>query len=734
MKRLFTLSFLLFVTITASAQWRVAVHQTNTSISANFMLDENNGWQVGSSGSVFQTSDGARTWSINYQYQDISYSFSAVFFVNENLGFVGGTNATILKTTNGGGNWEVSTIADALGNIKAIQFIDENTGWVLSSSSSSSTVHKTTDGGSTWVLAFTNTTSDLEDMDFYDASHGVACGGGVGVVDLWFTSDGTTWAKAPVPPLGGFNYTRSDARAIRFADASTVYISGWGSSVGLQPSIHLKSTDSGATWTFLTQTEENRTYVNLNAMYMRDAMSGISVGGAAYDGSVIVRTTDGGQNWIPTHAPFGGTCNSVYGIGDRVWVSLNGGTTAYSSDFGNTWEQLTHIPGTSLYTITAKGNSVYAAGYDGLVMRSTDHGVTWSSQYAYNTKSCPSIKEMYFVNENVGYNVRSYRGVSKTTNMGETWFPIMSDTMMTGPSNEGLYFIDENYGFIAGRVANNTDVIYKTTDGGVTYSETGNFFFKDLFGIRFYDANNGVVLGEDLAAGYTTDGGATWNQSTLNNVPAGFSTNDFLAAKFSDGANGVLVGQKMIFTTTNGGAAWDYVDLPWLDKDIKNVAFVNATHGYAVGDKYFLETTDAGKTWTNIADTNVFGGYSLNDVEVDPEGYVWIVSSQSTVFTNYPLVSVIENSPLVESFELSQNYPNPFNPVTNIKFNLNKSAHTSLKVFDMLGEVVAELVNGTMGAGTHSVRFDASSLTSGVYFYHLTSGGESISKKMMLIK
>ncbi len=83
---------------------------------------------------------------------------------------------------------------------------------------------------------------------------------------------------------------------------------------------------------------------------------------------------------------------------------------------------------------------------------------------------------------------------------------------------------------------------------------------------------------------------------------------------------------------------------------------------------------------------------------------------------------------------LSQNYPNPFNPVTTISFNLVKSSHVKLEVFNVAGERVATLVNESRNAGLHYVDFDASSLSSGIYIYRLIAGEVMESKKMLLVK
>jgi len=92
-----------------------------------------------------------------------------------------------------------------------------------------------------------------------------------------------------------------------------------------------------------------------------------------------------------------------------------------------------------------------------------------------------------------------------------------------------------------------------------------------------------------------------------------------------------------------------------------------------------------------------------------------------------------ENS-VVKSFALSQNYPNPFNPTTKISFSVPKDGNVSLKVYNMLGQEVATLVNKDLSAGTYTANFDASKLSSGAYIYELKSNSQSISKKMLLMK
>ncbi len=86
------------------------------------------------------------------------------------------------------------------------------------------------------------------------------------------------------------------------------------------------------------------------------------------------------------------------------------------------------------------------------------------------------------------------------------------------------------------------------------------------------------------------------------------------------------------------------------------------------------------------------------------------------------------------NFELSQNYPNPFNPTTEIKYSIPKSGIVTLKVYNLLGQEVATLVNQEQKSGNYIVNFDASKLASGVYMYRIQSGNFSLTKKMLLLK
>ncbi|MDP2367261.1 T9SS type A sorting domain-containing protein [Rhodoferax sp.] len=109
-------------------------------------------------------------------------------------------------------------------------------------------------------------------------------------------------------------------------------------------------------------------------------------------------------------------------------------------------------------------------------------------------------------------------------------------------------------------------------------------------------------------------------------------------------------------------------------------------------------------------------------------------SYSGSYILNIYCADVVDANEQPAAFALAQNVPNPFNPTTTISFSMDETSFASLKVFDLAGRTVASLVNGMVERGQHSVTLDASSLTSGVYFYALEANGQVETRKMVLMK
>jgi hypothetical protein len=151
----------------------------------------------------------------------------------------------------------------------------------------------------------------------------------------------------------------------------------------------------------------------------------------------------------------------------------------------------------------------------------------------------------------------------------------------------------------------------------------------------------------------------------------------------------------------------------------------------------FTDSTTQG-TWSALPDSIVSsllkGNIYLNvHSKAHPAGEL-----RGQLLYRQPLSTGIEpvaGAAIPSSFRLEQNYPNPFNPSTAIQFQLDRTSQVTLKVFNLLGQEVATLVNDVKQAGVYKVTFDAGRLASGVYFYRLaTDHGLVASKKMVLVK
>ena len=119
------------------------------------------------------------------------------------------------------------------------------------------------------------------------------------------------------------------------------------------------------------------------------------------------------------------------------------------------------------------------------------------------------------------------------------------------------------------------------------------------------------------------------------------------------------------------------------------------------------------------------------------EDKVWAVGGNGTIIHKQLITDVdgkaLDNT-IPEKFILFQNYPNPFNPSTTINFYVPNTSFVNLKVYNVLGNELATLVNGEKPAGNYEVQFDATEISSGIYFYKLQAGSFSNTRKMALLK
>jgi len=226
----------------------------------------------------------------------------------------------------------------------------------------------------------------------------------------------------------------------------------------------------------------------------------------------------------------------------------------------------------------------------------------------------------------------------------------------------------------------------------------------------------------------------------------------FINHNFTSSSNKILTFDYKIMVcatgTTNGGV-WIYVDSTLIPVELtafnanvngKNVELTWSTATELNNNGFEIERADIDKVFEKIGFVPGFGTsseshfYSFVDGDINSGTYLYrlkqIDFSGKYEYSKEINVEVIH--PL--EFTLEQNYPNPFNPSTTINYEIAEQRLVNLKVFDILGNEVAVLVNEEKNTGSYEVDFDATGLSSGIYFYKLQAGDFVQTKKMILLR
>jgi photosystem II stability/assembly factor-like uncharacterized protein len=367
--------------------------------------------------------------------------------------------------------------------------------------------------------------------------------------------------------------------------------------------------------------------------------------------------------------------------------STANGITKKTINGGLNWTTLSGGNLTGIYFIN--NLTGWVVGYPGYIGKTTTGG----SFVQQTTGVSDRLNDVYFINDNTGWVVGGDFGterIFKTTNGGTNWIPQTS-----GTANKlfAVYFIDANTGWSVGGPS--APKIIKTTNGGDNWFLQTTTVSTPLYSVMFADANTGWAVagylgGETIIK--TTNGGANWFSQSSGDTR-------YLRECFvinSSKAFAVGQGGKLIMTT-NGGNNW-IVQTTGSSVELWSIDFVNDTVGYAIGDNVVLKTTNGG-----------------------------------VVFVNN------NNSQIPEDFKLYQNYPNPFNPSTTIRFSIpvvgnGRDRSMNVIVYDNLGREITTLVNEKLKSGEYNMEWDASDYPSGVYYYRLTAGSKTETKKMVLLK
>jgi photosystem II stability/assembly factor-like uncharacterized protein len=623
---------------------------------------------VGTGDNPAVSSDGGNTWTV---IENGLPGFSGIMSLAQ-IGthlFVGTyIGVGVFVSTNNGGNW--SQVSAGLPNKPVLSLA--GTGTDLYAGTDGAGVFLSTNEGVSWAAGSNGLTNSTVHTIL---AHGTNLFAGTDGGLFLSTDNGTNWTAT-----GLANY----AVHTLLVDGSSLF-AGTGGGVFL-------STNDGRSWMAmgLANYAVYTLLVNGSSLF-------------AGSGGGVFLSTDNGTSWKAANTGLTRTWSSAFAIdacdSSSAVICVAPPQTFQTSDGGSTWREMAvGAPAEGLvHSSMVDHTHIWVCTDHGRIYRTTDGGVSWAVQF-YDTSKTKFFNyiKMFDLNNGVaeGDGPPSARAiVLKTTDGGDHWTSVPNSLEgSSGSIWQRIDFVnrDVGYFFVSGF---GPQGLFKTTDGGVTWSETNYPPFASGYPpyaevIRFYNERIGLAIPEKGLVYRTVDGGASWKLFTSPHTGSG---ND------------------IEFIPGNPAKVWmtDYSKL------------------------YF--STDTGRTWSEKLST---GG--LRDIIFVNDKCGWLLGDKGILYrtTTGGLVGVVDRGVPVkpERFSLEQNFPNPFNPTTTIAFSLSHPSYVTLKIFNLLGAEVATVVARELRAGSHRVDWNTADFPSGVYFYRVTAGALVETKKMVLVK
>lgn len=379
----------------------------------------------------------------------------------------------------------------------------------------------------------------------------------------------------------------------------------------------------------------------------------------------------------------------------------------------------------------------WVVGIANTILHTTDGGTNWIDQ-----DPPPSVNyySVFFTDGLTGHAVGATVGgtgkIRHTTDGGTTWDTIPASSVY---SLWSIFFINDNIGWIAGGREENFNIdpirtIHYTVDGGYNWST--QFYQYDslpLHDIHFTDANTGCAVGEHGTIFWTTNGGSNWIQKPSGTVRHlwGVHVLDVNTA-WAVGVRGTVI------YTTDGGDNWTAQAADTM-YGFGKVFFADANNGWISGgdnnNGIIMHTTDGGNSWN----TQYTGApTSLMSVHFTDADTGWAVGNLGTIMhTTTGGTGIIENKNFNDNsgqISLAQNKPNPFSKNTEIRFSIPYSEYVTLKVYNIIGQDVATLVDSKLVAGEYRVNFNAQNLPNGIYLYRLNAGNQVLIKRCTILR
>lgn len=671
----------------------------------------------------------------------------------------GGTG--LYRTTNTGTSWTPVTLSPQPSGFFRIRYTP----------GSSSVVHAATNqgyfrsdnGGSSFTRRLTGVTPDIAIHPTNPQILFSAIWGGSNNGIYRSTDGGNTWTKLTGGGIPTSNIGRT-AISICTSSPSTVYISigrdDDDSMLGVYKSTN--ATDATPTW---SDVSPSTNFLGNQGWY--DNVIGVCPTNAnicLVGGVTLQRTTNGGTSWSEvstSHVHVDHHAITWNAAGTQVWNGNDGGIST-SADAGATWSTSANLLPITQYVnidVDPNNNVTFAGGsQDNGMSLTANNGSTWThvlggdgGGVVFDLSTQSADAQRLWITLGVYGGDWAFRRL-RSTNNGSNWSFINTNI---DPSSQWYHKIRNDRVPPVYLYNNSGPFVYESTDFGDTWSKTnlsafpvdvanldvsqyvagGAVLYASLSSatagqrLRVYDGGTWVERSTGLVSGVsvrgvathprgtnvdyalmnglsdgnkvykTTDRGVNWTNisGNLPNVPMG----DLVAHPTQDAL--LYVGTEMgCYRTTNGGANWHRWNNGLPEATI--VTELKYIDSVAINGKFYIVAGTYGR------------GMWKRDVSGD----------------DVAAVNPVAGVP--ETFSLDQNYPNPFNPSTTIRFSIPVRDHVELKVFDIRGREVATLVDDMMESGSHESRFDASGLSSGVYFARLRTPKQHEIRKMTLLK
>jgi photosystem II stability/assembly factor-like uncharacterized protein len=767
MKQILILSTMLTILITnVYGQWQILSGGNFNSIdyvdeNVMYLYSESTRWgSWGIIGDIWKTEDSGETWTeIRLEEWSIYYGLD---FYNDSVGMIqarksGGDSTCILKTMNGGESWQLSYLfPDSLQACKTnISLITENIAFIkIHRDYFENFIIRTINGGVTWsVIKPIPQAGDITYLHFFDENNGFIIQD-----DIWnppsvlITVDaGESWQKYTLNGL-------SDIGDVEVVNDTTIYFNA--TTDIPDEKIFCKTNDIFNSYSTIFQTSLG----GINSFYAKDEHTIFALR-SDNDTTNVIKSIDGGTTWHHKqriHTGFDSEYGDIFLSDSNIGFILGDGLLHKSTDNGENWK-LFKIGYPFKNTFFIDQNKGFLLGSypvwraPGVLFFTNDGGRTWL--HNFNPINSASI---VFLNEYEGFLLEnrwdsgsaSRAAIYKTTDQGNTWIECYTNSPGSSYSLRGeelSVLNDSTILVIGGRSRGDPlsgSIIISSSDKGENWNLAWDYLSGQSYPFGLNSIN--VINGNAWAVG---DNGLIVKSIAIDS----FQVNDSLTTLplkdvfFCDEYHGWISGgyfenvtdfQSTLFKTEDGGHIWQEITLD--QNFINDMYFTDSLHGWAVGHDtittthwlgqgVILETTDGGCNWTPVLE-DLSG--PLNDLHFN-SGVGWAVGEDGLILRTDNWTTWIDQSTrktYPSKYKLIQNYPNPFNPVTTIKYHIPNSEQVKLSIYNVLGQMVARLVNKKQSAGTYKVEWNASGFASGIYFYRIETEMYTNTRKMILLR